>query len=998
MAIGSQSTVNASLTAQNALNEVVVTALGIRRTRNQVPYAAQQVTGDEVNKERTSSFIQNLSGKVSGLELRQSNTLGGSTNVVLRGVKSMTGSNQALFVIDGVPIDNTNYKSVDPTTGVAQQSTGRGGFDYGNTASDVNPDDIESITVLKGAASTALYGSRGGNGVILITTKKGARGLGITVNSGVTVGKYDKSTFAKYQNQYGGGYGAYYEDPTGRFLYRDINGDGVKDLVVPMSEDASYGGAFDPNLMVYQWDAFDPGSQYYGKPRPWLPAVNGPAYIFQNQVSSNQSIFIDGGSDRGSFKLGYTRTDDRGIIPNSLISKNLINFGSTYNITPKLTATASVNFTNQSAFGRYGTGYDDKNLMTNFRQWFETNVDLKEQKDAYFRNRQNVTWNWADPTDLVPIYWDNPYFSRYENYETDSRDRLFGYASLNYKPTEGLNILGRAGLDTYSSLLEERQALGSVTVSNYNRTNINFTEANYDLIATYDKNLSSDFNLKALLGTNVRIDHYQSLAASTNGGLIVEKIYSLSNSANPITAPLESNEKTQVWRNFPGLTFSWRQLLTLDGTIRVDKSSTLPKANNSYWYPAGSFGFVFSKLIPQANWLSYGKFRANLAGVGNGTLAYKTDPYYSIGSPFGPAAITYLQTQLFNSNLKPERTTSYEFGIEASFLKNRLGFDVSYYNAKTYNQIYPVPVSTSTGYSSYILNSGDIRNKGVELSMNGTPFQNSNFSWNISLNWTRNRNKVERLYESSNGSKIDNIVLGTFQGGITLNASLGEPYGTIRGTDFIYTNGQKTVGANGRYLKTPTSNVTIGNSNPDWIGGINNQFKYKNFALSFLVDFRQGGDLFSLDMYYGLATGLYPETAGLNDLGKPSRSPLADGGGFIRPGVTEDGKANTKRVSNSNYGAYGYSVNPDKAFVYDASFIKLREAVLTYSFPKSVIGSLHPFKGIDLSLIGRNLWIIHKNLPYADPEEIIGAGNLQGYQVGAYPSVRTLTLNLKLRF
>jgi hypothetical protein len=265
------------------------------------------------------------------------------------------------------------------------------------------------------------------------------------------------------------------------------------------------------------------------------------------------------------------------------------------------------------------------------------------------------------------------------------------------------------------------------------------------------------------------------------------------------------------------------------------------------------------------------------------------------------------------------------------------------------------------------------------------------------VNWTRNRNKVEKLYENGT-SKIDNIVLGTFQGGITLNASLGEPFGTIRGTDFIYTNGQRTVGTNGRYLKTSTSNVTIGNSNPDWIGGINNQFRYKNFALSFLVDFRQGGDVFSLDMYYGLATGLYPETAGTNDLGNPSRSPVASGGGFIRPGVTADGKANTIRVSNSNYGAYGYSVNPDKAFVYDASFVKLRETVLTYSIPKSVIGNLHPFKGIDISLIGRNLWIIHKNLPYADPEEIISAGNLQGYQVGAYPSVKTLTFNLKLRF
>lgn len=983
--IGSQTNITASISNQSTMSEVVVTALGVRRTRNQVPYAAQQITGEEVNKERTSNFVQNLSGKVSGLEIRQANTLGGSTNVVLRGVKTISSSNQALFVIDGVPVDNSNVRS-------GGQSTGRGGYDYGSTAADINPDDIESVTVLKGAASTALYGSRGANGVILITTKKGNRGLGITLNSGITVGKYDKSTFVKYQREYGGGYGPYYEDPTRYFLYRDINGDGIKDLVTPVSEDASYGGRFDPNLMVYQWDAFDPASPNYGKARPWLPAVNGPEYVFRNQVSSNQSIFVNGGSDKGTFKLGYTRTDDRGILPNSKISKNLVNFGGTYNITSQLTAGASINFTGQNATGRYGTGYDDKNLMTNFRQWFQTNVDLKEQKEAYFRNRKNVTWNWADPTDLVPIYWDNPYFTRYENYESDSRDRFFGYATLNYAPVSWINILGRASLDTYSELQEERQAVSSVTTSSYNRYNRQFSESNYDLLANFDKDLSSNFNLKALIGTNVRIQRTQSIFASTNGGLIVERIYSLSNSANPINSPVEADLKRQVWGNFGGLTLSYKDFITLDGTLRNDRSSTLPKGNNSYWYPSGSLGFVFSKLIPTATWLSYGKVRANYAIVGNDTNPYSTDDYYSIGSPFGSSAITYRSSIKANPGLLPEKTKSYEFGIEASFLKNRLGFDITYYNAKTFNQIYNVPVSTGTGYTSKILNAGNVRNKGIELSAYGTPVQKSDFSWNVNVNWTRNRNKVEELAPG-----IDNIVLGTFQGGISLNASLGEPYGTIRGTNFIYTNGRKTVGSNGRYLKTPTSNVTIGNSNPDWIGGINNSFRYKNLTLSFLVDVRQGGDVFTLDLYYGLATGLYPETAGLNDLGNPSRNTLANGGGFIRPGVTQDGKENTKRVPNS-YAAFGYSVNPDAAFVYDASFVKLREVVLSYSLPKSFVNNLRVFKGIDLSLIGRNLWIIHKNLPYADPEEMIGAGNLQGYQVGAYPSVRTLAFNVKLRF
>ena len=593
--IGSQSTITASLSSQSSMSEVIVTALGVRRTRNQVPYAAQQVTGEEVSKARTSNFVQGLSGKVSGLEMRQSNSLGGSTNVVIRGTKSISGNNQPLFVIDGVPVDNS-------TSNGANQRTGRGGYDYGSASADINPDDIESITVLKGAASTALYGSRGANGVILITTKKGTRGLGITVNSGWGFGKYDKSTFAEYQDEYGAGYGTYYEDPSGYFLYRDIDGNGTPDLVTPVSEDASYGGRFDANKMVFQWDAFDPNSPNFNKARPWLAAANGPGSFFQTAFSSNQSVFIDGGTDRGSFKLGYTRTDDKGILPNSKISKNLINFGGTLNLADKLTAGASVNFSGIEATGRYGTGYDDKNLMTMFRQWWQTNVDVQDQKTAYFNERRNVTWNWADPTDLVPIYWDNPYFTRYENYQNDSRNRLFGNVHLNYSPVKWLNILGRVSLDTYSELQEERQAVGSVTTSSYGRTNRDIQETNFDLLFTTDHDINPDLNFKALLGTNVRKESRKAIAAGTNGGLIVERIYALSNSKNPINPPGEADARREVWGNFAGVTFTWRDMLTLDGTIRNDQSSTLPEDNNSYWYPSASMGWTWSKLLGSANW------------------------------------------------------------------------------------------------------------------------------------------------------------------------------------------------------------------------------------------------------------------------------------------------------------------------------------------------------------------------------------------------------------
>lgn len=999
--VTSNASMTVSLTRESQnLSEVVVTALGIRRTRNQVPYAAQTIVGEETSKTRTSNFVNTLSGKVSGLEIRQTNTLGGSTNVVLRGAKSITGNNQALFVVDGVPYDNSNTNSTD-------QRTGRGGYDYGTSAADINPDDIESITVLKGAAASALYGSRGSNGVILITTKKATRGLGITVNSGISLGMIDKSTFPTYQTKYGGGYGKYYEDTSGNFLYRDPNTFAPLDsatapggvLVVPTSEDASYGAAFNPNLQVYQWDAFDPASPYYHKPRPWVAATNLPPTFFEKPISTNNSVFIDGASDKGSFKLGYTRNDDRGILPNSKITKNIINFGSTYNITDRLTAGASINFSNIEGLGRYGTGYENLNTAMNFRQWWQVNTDIEELKEAYFRNKKNVTWNWTDPTDLgPPIFWNNPYFNRYQNYENDARNRYFGNVNLNYKITDWLNILGRVSLDSYSEMQEERRALTSTGNDGppyYSRFNRNFSEANYDLLLNFDKNISSDFNLKALLGTNIRKQSIQSIYATTNGGLVIPNNYSLQNSANPLEPPVEQDLRKEVDGVFAGATLSYKNYLTLDGTIRRDASSTLPKGNNTYYYPSVSLGFVFSQLVPSATWLSYGKLRGNYAEVGNDAPFYITKDAYTIISPFGSAPLASVGGIRSNPNLLPEKTKSAEVGLEMAFLKNRVGFDATYYRAESFNQILPTTVSTATGYSSKYLNAGTIVNKGVEISVYATPVRTSDFSWTINLNWTRNRNKVQSLFEGSS-----NLLLANFQGGVSVNATLGEPYGTLRGSDFVYDSatGQRVILANGRYKFSSTSNVVIGNPNPDWIGGINNTLRYRNVSLSWLVDFRQGGDVFSLDMYYGLATGLYPETAGLNDLGNPLRLPIAQGGGIIREGVTEDGKPNTKRVEAYNFGAYGYRYTPAKAFVYDASYIKLREVVLTYSIPKKVLGKISVFKGIDLNLIGRNLWIIHKNLPYADPEETVSSGNLQGYQTGAYPTTRTVAFNLKLRF
>ncbi|TAK40314.1 MAG: SusC/RagA family TonB-linked outer membrane protein [Saprospiraceae bacterium] len=999
--LGASNVVDVVLVSGQVLDEVVVTALGITRYKNELAYSAQKVAGDEMTNTRDANVVNALSGRVAGLNVKRNNSLGGSTNVVLRGSKSLTGDNQALFVIDGVPVDNSN-------TNTTNQQFGRLGYDYGNAANDINGDDVESVTVLKGAAASALYGSRAANGVVMITTKKGskAKGLGVSVNTGLNMGKIDKTTFVEFQKKYGGGYGAYYEDPSGFFLYRDINGDGTDDLVVPMSEDASWGAPFDPTKLVYQWDAFDPSSPNYGKPTPWVAAKNDPTTYFETAVGTSNNISIDGTNENGFFKLGYTHTTDKGILPNSQVDKNLVNFAASYNLTKKLNVFSNVNFTSTDGTGRYGTGYDSKNQMTSFREWWEVNVDVKEQKAAYDRTKQNITWNWADPTDLVPIYWDNTYWVRYENFETDHRNRYFGYMGATYNVTDWFDITGRVALDQYSEVQEERIAVGSVDVSQYSRFNRSFSEVNYDLFGQFKElHLTDNLKFNALLGTNIRKQNIASIRATTNGGLILPGVYSLSNTKNPLNAPTESQVDIEVDGVYAQAGLVYDKWAILDLAARRDQSSTLPAGNNIYYYPSASLGIIFSEFFGENDAFTFGKLRLNYAEVGNTAPWGSVNDVYNLNTAFGDAANASVSSTKNNPDLKPESTKSYEAGLELRFLKDKLGFDVTYYKMNTTDQILPATVSRATGYNSKFINAGDVENKGWEVQMWLRPVNTPNFKWHMDLNWARNRNKVLTL-----GGDIDNLQLSSHQGGVTINAAVGEPYGTIKGNDYVYYdangNGLRDPGENQRVVKSTnysyafsaTSAEIIGNINPDWTGGMNNTFEIGNFSLSFLIDVKHGGDLFSLDQYYGLATGEAVSTAGLNELGGEVRAPLSENGGLIVQGVLADGTPNTNRYDATNFGIYGYRRNPNAAFVYDASFVKLREATLNFNFPKSMFAGSNVIKGATLGIYGRNLWIIHKNLPYADPEDGMSAGNIQGYQVGSYPTARTFGVNLNVKF
>ena len=987
--VGASTVIDVTLESDaSQLSEVVVTALGIKREKKSLGYATQEVDGDAVSDVPTTNFMNSLSGKVAGVSIKASGTMGGSANVIIRGSASLTGNNQALFVVDGTPISNANTNTDD-------QKSGRGGYDFGNAAADINPNNIASINVLKGAAATALYGSRASNGAVIITTKRGSKGkgIGVSISSTLMISDADKETLPKYQDEYGAGYGPYYQSDDGYFNLFDVNGDGTLDETTPFTEDASFGAKFDPNRLVYQWNSIYPQLDTYQQATPWVAPEHTPNDLWGTGYTAINSVALDGGSETGSFRLSANNTLQEGNLPNSEIKRNSISFSGSQDLTEKLTASANVTFTKSDGKGRYGTGYDSGNPMQQNRQWTQTNVDLFEQRDAYFATGENITWNPNGADNLSPIYSDNAYWTRYENYETDTRNRYFGNMSLDYKLNSIFSIAGRFSFDTYDELQEERINVGSADVASYTRYNNRQAEYNYDLILSFNKDITDDLNLDGNLGANLRRNERNDIRATTNGGLNAPGFYALSNSAGALEPPLEHAETSMIDGVYLRAGLGYLSTYYLEGTVRRDRSSTLPVANNTFWYPSISSSIILSNLF-DATWLSFTKLRANYAEVGSDTTPFNVFNTYTISTPFGGAGIASNNSQLNNRELKPERSKSYEFGIESDFLNKRIGFDVSYYRTKTEDQITPVPVSTATGFATKYLNAGVVENKGFEVLLRLNPIRSADFNWNMTINWAKNESQVLELLDG-----IDNLELASLQGGISINAAPGQPYGSIRGTDYIYdANGNRTVKANGYYATTSTSNNIIGNVQPDWTGGVQNTLQYKNLSLAFLIDVQEGGDIFSLDTWYGFATGIYDQSVGLNDLGNPKRNTLANGGGVILPGVTADGAPNTirARADNSN-NPYGYARDANKGHVYDASFVKLREASLTYDFGEKMISAL-PINSASLSIVGRNLWIIHKNLPYSDPEAGLSSGNVQGYQSGAYPSIREIGASVKINF
>ncbi|MBB6463117.1 SusC/RagA family TonB-linked outer membrane protein [Flammeovirga kamogawensis] len=997
--VGSNNKIDVNLEEDiEQLDEVVVTALGITRDEKSLGYSVQKIQSDQFSETAGENITNSLSGRVSGLQVRNSGNMGGSSNIIIRGYSTIGSSNQPLYVVDGVPISNSNENE-------SGQSTGAGGYDYGDLSQDIDPNSIETISVLKGATATALYGSRGANGVIMITTKKGTKkkGIGVTVGANVSFDKINTATMPKYQKEYGAGYGGV----GGGFTETDENGNPT----VNFSDDASFGPKFDPNLQVRHWDSFDPtNTAEYGKTRPYVASEKGPEHFYETGVTQTYNVGLDGGTENSNFRLGYTYKDIKGVLPNSNLNRNNINFNASHNLSDRFNVSFSGSYITVEGLGRNGTGYDPRNVGQSFNQWFQTNLDFDRLKNNYVDAAGNQnTWNRRSITDGRPAFFDNPYWVRFKNYQNDSRDRLYGNFNLNYKLTDWWSVTGIGAIDTYSLEQEERIAVGGTDTPQYSIFKKNGKETNFDIRTNINKRFANDLSLTAMVGGNVRTQNSYSLYNATRGGLVVKDLYALSNSVSPEYVVDEEVSSRQVQSIYANASLGWKDMVYLDVSARNDWSSTLPPSENSFFYPAVSTSFIFSELnsLKNSDVISFGKVRFGYAQVGNDTSPYNTTNYYNSVGKFGDVpkyskSSSSVGSTLYNPQLKPELTNELELGLEVMFFQRRIGLDLTFYDRTTRNQILGVQTTGATGYTSQFQNAGDVRNKGVEISLNTTPVRTSyGLEWNLGFNFGKNISEVTSL---SNG--VENLVLGNLTGTASVTAAVGQPYGAIKGTNFKYhENGGKMVDDEGFYIYASdaegavSSDEIIGNMQPDWTGGVSTSVSYKGIRLSALIDMSIGGEIFSESYRYGLSTGLYEETAGLNSKGNPSRNSLANGGGLLLEGVKEDGSPNDIFVPNDVSGsgsAFNYNQNPDAVYIYDASWIKLRDVSITYTLPSNLITN-SPFNAITLGVYGRNLAILHKNIPYFDPEITLRSGNVQGFESGSNPTTRTFGFSVKAK-
>jgi len=974
------------------MDEVVVTALGISREKKALGYTAQEIKSEALTQGKDNNLLNSLSGKIAGVRITNTQGDVGSSRIVIRGETSIAGENQPLFIVNGIPVDNSQLNS---------QSSGR---DFKNAIADLNPEDIKSMTVLKGPNASVLYGARAAHGAIVITTKDGSgqQGLGITLHSSNQISF--AANLSDFQNLFGQGAG-------GQFSYVDGNGAGVNDGV-----DESWGPRLDVGLLIPQFDSpIDASGNRVAT--PWVSHPNNVRDYFRTGFSTNNGVSIARGDENYQYRVGYNYEKQISIVPGVETNKTNISLNTDYHLAKWLSVGATANYivyTTPSLPGSAtpsGSNARSNSPMLQFL-WFGRQVSTKSLKEDYTRN-----WNSS--------YYSNPFWNAYYNTQSQERHRLIGDVHVGFHLMEGLDARFRTSTDWYHDRRKSKVKWGTSgsPYGSYAEDAYTVKENNTEAIVTYVKQLNADWGMDALAGFNVRNKQYENNYQAAPR-LAVADLYTLTNSRDQLTS---SNYfyRLRQYGLYASAQVNYRGWAFLNMTGRNDWSSTLPAGNNSYFYSSVTASVLLSEALGWKNRsISYLKLRGGWSQVGSDADPYQLATVYVSETAFNGNPLQTSSGEGMNPALKPEKTSSIEAGLEAAFFNNRVHLDFTYYKTDSRNQILKLATTAASGYTSQVRNAGHIRNRGYEVQLGATPVQSkTGFQWDVNVNYGSNRSKVMKLDDEG---LITSYQL--YSSGIQILASVGEAYGTLFGSTYVRDDNGRIVVDDSGLPKISSTSQVLGKFTPDWMGGISNTFTYKSFSLSFLIDASFGGPIFSNTNKTGKYTGVLENSLPGRDAdhgglwyymdGDNNRVPLERPNyetsstglyyanvngqstrvyqdGILVDGVTEDGAKNTKIVSAENYYHRLYSIAETN--VYDALYVKLREVALTYRLPKTMVRKLH-LQDASVTLTGRNLWTIHKDVPNIDPEAALTAGNAQGVEAYSLPTTRSFGLNLAVKF
>ncbi len=974
------------------LDEVVVTALGLERASKDLGYAIQQIDGNAVKEVKSVNFLDNLSGKLAGVIINQGATGVGSTSKIsIRGEASFTNNNP-LFVIDGIPINNnTSFNFTNDAAAGFQE------VDFGNGAMDINPDDVASVTVLKGPSAAALYGTRASNGVIIIKTKDGSekQGLGISINSSTFLDR--PFQLPQFQNQFGQG-------NSGQFAFVDGLGGGINDNIT-----YSYGPGLDQGLLIPQYDSpvtLPDGrvvrggdvAVHGGLPITPTPFVSNPDNLknfYETGLTTINNIALSGAYQKGNYRFSFTDMRSESIIPGVNLDRKTAAVRTSFQPTERLRVSTSINYINSQSDNRPGSGYGSENINYSLVAWLgrQTNLDpLKDYWQPGLKNVQQYSYNYT--------FFDNPYLILLENRNAFNRDRLFGNIAAQYDFSPHLSLTVRSGMDYSNEQRQFRRAFSSNRFRNgaYAEHDVSFREINTDFLLNYTNTIGA-LTADVSFGGN-RMDQWAATSQTQATSLAQPGIFKLSNAAAPLEI-FEQSARKRINSLYGLIKLGYKDFLFLDITGRNDWSSALATPtstdNTSFFYPSVSASWVLSKILDLPETVSFAKLRASWAQVGNDTNPFQTAGVFLAQTPFNSQPTFSDQPFIPNSSLKPEQTSSIEIGADIRFFDDRLAIDVTYYNALTENQILSLPIAVSSGYNEQVINGGAVRSKGVEVLLNLMPVRTPKFRWNTLLNFSTNRATVESLPESTERLTLAyNRVYDNINQTVWYQVREGDRIGDMWGTGYLRNeNGDFVISENGGFIVDNTLKK-LGNYNPDFILGLTNHFQINHLSLGFVFDWRQGGQLVSRTQALAGVAGQLLET-----VDRPE-------GGIVAEGVVNTGTAdnpvytpNTKAIPAETYYRQFYDRNHEENNTYDASYLKLREVSIGYTFSKASLQNsfLKGLESLRLSLLGRNLFAI-SDIPHFDPEQIAVQGQtvLSGVEDMSYATTRSFGLSVGLEF